>query len=181
MSAAGDPLTALIAVTTALAAGLLVLAGAIKLRDPRAAALALDLRRGPWRPWLAGGLGAGEVLLGAVGLLVGGPVGFLALAAGQVGLLGAAASRRRRGRTCGCFGTASRVGGAHLVVLAVGALAAGGAAVGSVPTAAALVVADPLPGALLLVLLGLGVALVRVLMTSAVALRDAVVLVEGTS
>ncbi len=178
---ADDPLTALTAVVTAFAAGLLVLAGAIKVRDPRAAALALGLRRGPGRPWLAGGLGIGEVLLGTAGLLVGGPFGFLALAAGQVGLLGTAASRRRHGRSCGCFGTASRVGGAHLVVLAVGALAAVGAAARSAPTAFGLVVVDPWPGALLLVLLGIGVALMRVLMTSAVALRDAVVLVEGPS
>lgn len=181
VAGASDPLTALVAVVTALAAGLLILAGAIKLRAPASAALALGLRRSPWRAWLAGGLGAGEVLLGTVGLLVGGPVGFLALATGQVGLLGAAASRHRRGRSCGCFGTAARVGGAHLVVLAVGALAAVGAAVRSAPTALGVVAVDPWPGVLLLVLLGLGVGLVRVLMTSAVALRDAVVLVEGSS
>ena len=181
MAAASDPLTALTAVVTALTAGLLILAGAIKLRAPGSAALALGLRRGPWRAWLAGGLGGGEVLLGAIGLLVGGLFGFLVLGAGQVGLLGAAVSRRRRGRSCGCFGTASRVGGAHLVVLAVGALAAVGAAVRSAPTALGLVAADPWPGVLLLVLVGLGVALMRVLMTSAVALHDAVVLVEGSS
>ena len=178
---ANDLLTALATVGTGLAAGLLVLAGVIKLRAPGDAALALGLRRGPWRAWLAGGLGAVEVLLGALGLLVGGPVGFLTLAAGQIGLLGAAASRRRRGQSCGCFGTASRVGGAHLVVLAVGALAAVSAAVRSAPTAVGLVTADPWPGVLLLLRLGAGVALVRVVMTSAVALRDAVVLVEGSS
>lgn len=102
---------------------LMVAAGAIKLRSPRAGADALRSARLPLPPGLRSAAvraaGAVEVAVGAAVLLVGGPVpaGALALlylaAAALVVRLRAVAPRAG----CGCFGAASEpVGRTHVVV-----------------------------------------------------------------
>jgi hypothetical protein len=106
------------------AALLLVVAGLAKLRDPLPARSAMVAARLPGgaavrSPGVARAVGAGELVVGAVALVVGGPwaaallaVAYLALAAMAARLLAVAA-----GTSCGCFGgTGTPISRWHLVM-----------------------------------------------------------------
>lgn len=134
------------------AAGLLVLAGLVKLRRPEPTARALSAIGLPQHHVLARLLGLAEVAVG-VGAIVSPP----ALAPG-VALFYAAfavfvAYALVRGvplESCGCLGeTDTEPSGAHVAVTALAAISAASAAVWPLPALDAIVSADPLEGALL--------------------------------
>lgn len=151
---------------TALAwvgAGLLLVAGLAKLRDPRAARTALALAGVPRGDGLVRALGAGEVVLGAAVLMVGGPlvaaqgllyVGFTVFVVRQL---------RHPAASCGCFGGDEDVPltAAHAAVDAAIAVASAVAAAGSPSALAAL---DRPTGWVVVPLLVVAVAVVRLLL-----------------
>jgi hypothetical protein len=92
-------------VVVLLAAGLLVPAGVAKLRAPRIASEALGLRRD--HAALVRLVGAGELLLAAWVLSGGGRAATATLALAYGGFTSVAARQRRRGASCGCFGSDS--------------------------------------------------------------------------
>jgi hypothetical protein len=129
----------LLAAPYLVAAAVLLLAGATKLRAPAATAGALRDAGLPGSPLVARGLGGVEVLVGAVALLVGGRVAAAGLAAAYLGVTAVAWRQRRAGADCGCFGVSGTpVSGIHLGVNAVAVLVAAGAFVvgpSALPTA----------------------------------------------
>ncbi len=110
-------------------AGLLVLAGAMKLRTPDAAMAALHSLRLPSGRVAARLLGLGEIAAGAAVVLLGGRTGAALAALVYLGLAGVAARQRARQIDCGCFGVrrypVSRLHvGVNTVVAVVAAVAA---------------------------------------------------------
>ena len=162
-------IAALVLAGTWTGAGLLVLAGVVKVADPRPTGLVLE-RLGLSSPSAARVaarlLGVGEVTVGTVAITVGG-----AVAAGLVGLayaalLGVAGWQRRSGVACGCFGNPTTVGMRHLAVNAGIAVAAAGAALTGVPATSAVVTSAGGAGAAAgLVLVGCAAWLVQLSLT----------------
>jgi hypothetical protein len=113
---------------TWIAAVLLVLAGAAKLRRPDADALALAGL--PSSPVLARALGAGEVVLGLAAVLTSHPLAAAGVAVAYGGFAVVSLRMLRAGRaSCGCFGaTTAPLTGLHVAVNAVLGLAAAVAA-----------------------------------------------------
>lgn len=99
------------------AAGLVALAGVLKLRSGRLV------------------VGAGELALGAAAILVPGPPTAGALALAYLTFAGVAAVRARRGEGCGCFGGQDDepAGALHVGIDLALALGAGAAVVASPP------------------------------------------------
>ena len=173
--APGDTLAITLAVLVAVAAGLLVPAGIAKLRAPAVAREALGAPAAVGDTAIRA-LGAGELLLAAGVLLVGGPIVVGALALTYLGFTVVAARQRSRGESCGCFGVEAdaptSIGHVLLdgavVVIAVAAVAVGA------PSLLALTAAD---GSLLSVPFLLGVvvatACAQLLLTALPDLADA--------
>jgi hypothetical protein len=136
-----------------VAALLLCVAGALKLRSPRSAAAALGVS-----PWAVRGLACGEMVLGAACALS--PTWPLAVALAVVyGLFSlVAVVLMRRGVSCGCFGDDDLpVSLAHVIASELlGALAAGAALAG--PGGLGWVLGRPAPTAVVL-LIGIAGAL----------------------
>jgi hypothetical protein len=130
-----------------VAALVLCVAGAAKLRSPDAAAAALGVS-----PWAVRGLACGEITLGAACALL--PTWPLALALALVygGFSLAAVVFRRRGVSCGCFGdNGLPVSLAHVIASGLlGALALGAAVAG--PRGLGWVLGRPAPTAAVLAL-----------------------------
>ncbi|GGI09058.1 MauE/DoxX family redox-associated membrane protein [Egicoccus halophilus] len=126
---AWSPLAAeLLLVAVVLGAGLLLPAGLAKLRRPQDAGDALGWR-GARARLLVRTIGAGELGLAVLVLVVGGrlPLVGLALAYGAFTLV--AARQWRRGASCGCFGQAAAPAGPlHVTIDAVVTVAAAVAA-----------------------------------------------------
>ena len=113
------------------AALLLLAAGAAKVADPTTTAGALAALGWPSSPGLVRTGAAGEALLGAAALVVGGPVLAALVAASYLGFVAFVVAALRAGTplsSCGCFGRADTPPHpGHVVVdaaLAAGALAA---------------------------------------------------------
>lgn len=129
-------MVATVQVVALVGAGLLVPAGVAKLRRPVGAADALG-----WHSRRAHaavrGVGAGEIALAGAVLVTGGPTAAALLALAYLVFAAVAVRQRRRGASCGCFGQAEApVGLLHVVVNLTVAVAAGLAALGTVPVAA---------------------------------------------
>ena len=118
-----------------LGAGLLVLAGALKVPVPDAAMATLHRLHLPSGRIAARALGLGEVTIGVGVVIVGGRVAPTILAAVYALLLGVASWQRAAQVDCGCFGTtATVVTRTHLATNAVfAALGLAGAVVGTIP------------------------------------------------
>lgn len=149
-------------------AALLGLAGARKIASPGATGAALQGARLPSDPRLVRLLGAGELLLAAGVLLIGGPIAAGALAATYAAFAVFTSMQFRRGAGCGCFGDAEiPATGLHIAVDALGAVAAAVAAVGLAPSVPALVTQDDVvTGLLAVALLGLGTVAVLLTLTA---------------
>ncbi len=121
----------IVAVVLQAAAVVLAVSGAVKLADPGPAAAALDGAGLPSSPLLGRVLGAGEMVVGALVLAVGGAWSAAALAALYAGFVGFVLSNRARGLNvpCGCIGEATEPPGAFHLGVDVVAVAAGVAAV----------------------------------------------------
>lgn len=169
-----------LAVLVALAAGLLVPAGIVKLRDPSVARTALGLpRRAEPAVRL---LGAGELALAAVVLTTGVWPAVAALALAYGGFTAVALRQRAEGASCGCFGASQTPTGWHHVLLDGGAaLTALAAALVGVPSARELVVAAPLTGVLLVVAGVVAVVTLQQLITTLPELATARRSAGGTS
>lgn len=92
-----------------VAAALLVLAGAPKIREPAPAVRALASVGLPAYPWLVRVLGAVEMAIGAAALVVGGRIPAILVAASYAAFSGFVAGALLRGgvlSSCGCFGRA---------------------------------------------------------------------------
>lgn len=143
-----------------LAAALLVVSGAAKLRRPEPASRALDAAGLPGAWPLVRGLGAGEVLIGAAALVVPGAGTGAALAAAYLGFalfLASLIVRRIPAATCGCAGRTEAPPTWLHVALDLSAAAGGVAvAVRGAPALHRFLAAQPLDGAPLV--LGLAVA-----------------------
>lgn len=166
------------AVLTWVAAAVLVLAGAAKVRHPAGTVAALagaGLRASGWPVRL---LGVVEVAVGATVLSVGG----VAPAAGAALLYAGFAAfvvrqRRRAGATCGCFGEErTPVGAGHVTVNVVATVAAVLAALTGAPAPLAWAGHDPLTAAGTVVLVALAAWLVRLALTAGAELQTAVAL-----
>jgi hypothetical protein len=113
------------------AAGLLVVAGSLKIVDPTRTVGALAALGWPSSPWIVRIGAAAELSLGAAALVVGGPVLAMLVAASYLGfalfVMSALRAKTPIG-TCGCFGQADTPPRpAHVLVtglLAAGAVAA---------------------------------------------------------
>jgi hypothetical protein len=116
-----------------VAALLLCVAGALKLRSPRPAAAALRTLGLPGPTWLIRALAVGELALGAACAIDPTRAGAAVLAGAYVAFAGVAAALARRRVACGCFGEDDTpVSAAHWVASAfLGAVAAAAAADGS--------------------------------------------------
>lgn len=156
-----------VAVVVVLAAGLLIPAGIAKLRDPRAAGQALGLPRRAAAS-LVRAVGAGELVLAGLVLVVGGPVLAGVLAATYLGFTGVAMRQRSKGASCGCFGaTSSPTTLGHVAMNLLAALAAGtGAAIGAAPALADLVAGAPLAGVPFLIGAAVAVAAAQITITT---------------
>jgi hypothetical protein len=155
--------------------GLLVYAGAVKLREPEPTGEALRLAGMPDSRHLVRALGTGEVALGSAAIVLGGaPVATLV---GLVYLSFAvfAARQRASGADCGCLGQPAPVTRLHVVVNVSAALTAAVAVVRPVPGIAT-TSGDLVTAGLLLVVLGVAVALLRIALTTLPALADAIAL-----
>lgn len=158
---------------TWIAAVLLVLAGAAKLRRPDADALALAGL--PSSAVLARALGAGEVALGIVTVLTSQPLAAVGVAAAYTGFAVVSLRMLRAGRaSCGCFGeTSAPMTGLHVAVnalLGLGAAVAAGAGLagaGQPPLPE-----DPWTWLLLAASCVLGAVLVRMVLVLLPALAD---------
>jgi hypothetical protein len=120
----------------AVAALLLCVAGALKLRSPGPAAAALRTLGWPGTPGIVRALAAGELALGAVCAVHPTRVGAAVLAGAYVTLAGVAAALARRRVACGCFGGLAEdeppASAVHWIASALlGAVAAVAAAAGS--------------------------------------------------
>ncbi len=154
-------------VVALLAAGLLVVSGAVKLRSPGTLAGPLDRLGLPAS--LARPLGLAEAAVGSSALVAGGAA-FVVVGLAYGVLLGVAARLRASGAACGCLGEASApVGRTHLVVNALGAV---GGVVAGLAAAPGLGSAAGPELLLTLLVLAVGVAVLRLLLTSARELRD---------
>lgn len=164
---------------TWVAAFLLVLAGADKVKRPAATGSALRTARLPSDRRLVRLLGIGEVALGLAVLAVGGTVP-TALLAGAYGAFAVFAQRQRRdGSDCGCFGaTGTPVTAAHVWVNTVFACVAVGAAITPASELTTLVSQQPIVAFAVAVLIVVATNLVRLLLTAAPDLSAAVVLLE---
>jgi hypothetical protein len=123
-----------------IASALLALAGGAKLARPEPTSGALKSVGLPGNRTIAQAMGAAEVLLGAVALVVGGVVPAIAVAAAYLGFAGFVAIALRAGgavASCGCFGTEdSPPTMVHLVlnlIAAATAIGAAAAGIGGVP------------------------------------------------
>jgi hypothetical protein len=112
-----------------VAALVLCVAGAFKLRSPGVAAGALRTLGLPGGTWLVRGLAVGEIVLGAVSAIDPGRSTAAVLATAYVMFAGVAAVLSGRRMGCGCFGEADTpVSSVHVVAnLALGAVAAAAA------------------------------------------------------
>ncbi len=113
-----------------VAAVLLALAGALKLGDPRPAASALARSGLPSSTMVVRSLGAGEIVLAAAALAVGGPLPGALVAASYVAFAWFVARSIRRDQvaSCGCFGRSDTPVTWHHVAFNVAAAGAGIAA-----------------------------------------------------
>lgn len=161
----GSAVATVLAVSVAVAAGLLVPAGIAKLRSPAVARTALGL---PLRAdVLVRLLGAGELVVAAAVLVSATRAVLAVLAVTYLVFTAVALRQRSRGASCGCFGASATPTGWHHVVLDAGAaLAVGAALVVGVPSAAALVANAPLAGVPLLIAGAVAVATVQLLITA---------------
>lgn len=118
----------------AVAALLLVLAGAAKIRDPAATSEALRLARLPDGSTAVRAVGAGEVIVGITALAAGG-IAYGPLALAYVAFAVFAERQRRAGSSCGCFGVdEAPLTRLHVAVDAAAALGAGAATVLAAPS-----------------------------------------------
>lgn len=162
-----------------VAGALLVLAGTAKLRWPAGTVAALAEARLPAASWLVRLLGALEVASGAGVLVAGGTVPAAATTALYVAFAVFVLRRRRTaGASCGCFGEArTPVGGVHVVVNVVAAVAAAGATVTAArPPLVALGPADPVAAVATLALLAVAAWLVQLGLTAGADLQAALAL-----
>ena len=158
-------MTAVTAVTWVFA-GLLVLAGARKVTDPTATGAALQGARLPSDHRLVRGLGIGEVALGVAVLVAGGavPAALLALAYATFAIF--ARRQSARGAGCGCFGeTDAPATGVHVGIDAAGAAVAAAAAWRPGPSLLTFATDEVVTGAVGVVLLVAGVAVLRLALT----------------
>ena len=88
-------------------AALLVLAGYAKVTAPAATGAALQGARLPSDPTVVRLLGAGEIVLGLLVVLVGGPLPAAGLALAYLAFAAFAWRQSSRGEGCGCFGEAT--------------------------------------------------------------------------
>lgn len=163
-----------------IGAGLLVLAGMAKVRRPDAPGRALVLAGLPGGTLAVRALGVVEVLVGAVTLLVGGPV-WATVAVLYLGFTGFVVRERSRpAASCGCFGEEGvPLTPLHGVVDAVLAVAATAAAVLAAP---GVVEVAGTPGGWLAVPLAVvGVLAVRMLLVDLPVLSDAIRAAEASS
>ena len=116
-----------------VAALLLCVAGALKLRSPRGAAGALRALGLPVRAWMVPALAAGELVLGAACALDRTRATSAVLAAAYATFAGVAAALAGRWAACGCFGEdETPVSAVHWVAsAALGAVALAAALAGS--------------------------------------------------
>lgn len=163
-----------------IGAGLLLLAGLAKLRRPDTSTHALVLAGLPGGRGAVRTLGAGELVLAATALVVGGPVwGVQAVAyAGFTAFV--VRQRAQPTSSCGCFGEEEvPVTALHVAVDAALALAAVVAAVVGVPGLVA-TVTGPL-GWLVLPLVGVATLVVRMVLVDLPVLSDAIRTAEAAS
>lgn len=160
---------------------LLAVAGVRKIAAPAATGAALQGARLPSDHRLVRLLGAGEVVLAAAVLGLGGAVPAAVLAVAYAAFAAFAYRQSRRGAGCGCFGDADAPATSlHVVIDAAGAVAAAVAATASAPSLTAAVVrSDVLTAVLTVALLGLGAAAVASALTALPDLAVAAALVEG--
>lgn len=147
---------------------LLAVAGLRKVVSPAATRAALQGARLPSDHRLVRLLGAGEVLLAAAVLAVGGAIPSIVLALVYAAFAVFAHLQSRRGAGCGCFGDSETPATSlHVVLNAVGAVAGGVAAAGAAPTlAAALRGAGPVEWAITLAAVALGAVTVSLAYTA---------------
>lgn len=161
-------LEGLLTVVLAVTAGLLLLAGAVKLRTPEPTSLALRGVGLPGAPGIVRALGGVEITVGA-GALVAPAVGAPALAVLYAAFGAFVAYVLARGlplSSCGCLGeTETKPSLVHVAVTLCAAAAGVAAALTTPPSLTALVVADPLLAVPLVA--GVGTALYLTYMTLA--------------
>ena len=163
-----------------IAAGVLVVSGAAKVRTPASASDALRAIGAPAGAGAVRAVGVGEVVLGVAALLAGGTLLAAVVALAYVGFALAAwrMSRTDAVRSCGCFGSSgARPGPIHVVVDGVAAVLVGAAAVTGAGGAVALVSDSPAWGIPALAAALVGVAATIAVLTVAAEVADAV---EGT-
>lgn len=174
VTVAGAPLAELATGLAAVAALLLVPAGIAKLRDPARARTALGWG-GRAGGLLLRGVGAGELVLAAGVLLLGGPIAHAVLGATYLAFAVVAARQRAAGADCGCFGgpATAPTGVAHVAVNVGAALVAGAAALLAAPAAVTVAVALGPAAAILGVLLVAATVSVHALLTASPELHAA--------
>jgi hypothetical protein len=135
----------------AAACVVLLAAGVSKLRDPRPtlhAALAIGLPASPARVRV---FGIVEIVSALAGLFVGGACLAVAMVYAALTMVAYTLHRRAPSTPCGCLGAPSQPAGAgHVFLNALGALVAALAA--TQPAVMSRVVADPVPGLVLVAL-----------------------------
>lgn len=148
-------LAGLLALIFAAAAGLLLVAGAVKLRRPETTAQAMRSVGLPSSHILVRSLGAVEIAVGVAGLIAPAAAGLpLALLYVSFGAFVAAIlSRGLPLASCGCLGeTETRPSRTHVTLTVIAAAAGVAAALLPPPTLVAVLAADPVQGTLLLVM-----------------------------
>lgn len=163
----GEGVALVVAVGAHVAAALVAVAGAAKILRPAVTSKALSPSRFPVAPSLVRVLGSGEVALALVVLAVGGRVAFAVLAVSYAGFTLVAVHQRGAGRSCGCFGASdTTVGPLHLVTDGVAGALAVAASVLVAPSLPALLPGGTVAAATSVLLMGVGTALGRMLLTS---------------
>lgn len=155
-----------VVVAAHVAAGLVLLAGVAKLTRPEATGSALGWALGSRARLAVRTLGAGEVALAVAVLAAGGRLAFGGLAATYLSFTAVAWRQRRHDRGCGCFGAEdAEVGPLHLAVNLVAAGTAAAAAAFAGAGVLTLLGASPLVAVPTTALIGLAVALGKLVLT----------------
>lgn len=159
-------MTAVTALTWVFAL-LLGVAGMRKITRPAATGAALQGARLPSDHRLVRLLGAGEVVVAAAVLAVGGAVPAAVLALAYAAFAVFAEQQRRRGAGCGCFGDSSAPASRlHVTVDAVGAAAAAAAIIRPAPPLLPTIADDLSAGLLAVALLALAAGVLQLLLTA---------------
>jgi hypothetical protein len=157
---------------------LLIVAGAAKITRRVGTGGALQVFGGPSDERLARVLGAGEVCLGIAVLATGGRMAIALLALAYAGFAAVAERQRRRGGTCGCFGTTTTPATAlHVWFDVAAAGTAAGATVAPGASLTAIALDDPPYGVLILLLVTVVTGVLQLMLTAVPDLNAALALV----